>query len=207
MKRWAWMLVCGTAGIALTTWAAVVPPPAPTIGPGGLPKNAVALKKLDVQPKLLTPTYQVNPVPPASKNPRYWYQMTLHFETHMEWLDDLDFTCYVLLKPKQGAGGTQHMLLQGDVTLVNVAKGKHKCDFFVHPSTLLRYGEVEAVAVVLKKAGATIGMMSQPPSAKRWWEDYPPVQNMVLKRSDTPWALINYDDYEQVKETAPGATR
>ncbi|MCX7008338.1 MAG: hypothetical protein NTY53_14005, partial [Kiritimatiellaeota bacterium] len=141
--------------------------------------------------------------------PRYWYQMTLHFDTHMEWMDDLDFRCYVLLKakPGAGAGAAQHMLLRGDTTLVNIAKGKHKCDFFVHPSTMARYGEVEAVAVVVSKADQVIGMLSQPPSAKRWWEDYQPVPNMVLKRSDTPWAMINYDDFEQVKETAPGATR
>lgn len=207
MKRYFSMIVCGLAGCALTAWAAVVPPPPAPVGAGGLTKNAVMLKKLDVQPKLLTPTYQVNPVPPASKNPRYWYQMTLHFDTHPEWLDDLDFRCYVLLKGKPGAGGIQHMLLRGDTTLVNVAKGKHKCDFFVHPSTLMRYGEVESVAVVLSKSEQVIGMLSQPPSAKRWWEDYQPVPNMVLKRSDTPWALINYDDNEQVKETAPGATR
>jgi hypothetical protein len=205
MKRWTWMTTCGLACATVVAWAAVVPPPPPAVGPGGLPKNAVALKKLDVQPKLLTPTFQVNPVPPASKNPRYWYQMTLHFDTHMEWMDDLDFRCYVLLKPKPGSGNTPHMLLRGDVTLVNVAKGKHKCDFFVHPSTLLRYGEVEAVAVVLSKAEQVIGMMSQPPSPKRWWEDYQPVPNMVLKRGDTPWALINYDDYEQVKESTPSA--
>lgn len=205
MKRWMWMTMCGLAGAAAVTWAAVVPPPPPAVGPGGLAKNAVQLKKLDVQPKLLTPTYQVNPVPPASKNPRYWYQMTLHFDTHPDWVDDLDFRCYVLLKAKPGAGAGRQMLLRGDTTLVNVAKGKHKLDFFVHPSTLLRYGEVEAVAVVLSKSEQVVGMMSQPPSPKRWWEDYPPVPNMVLKRGETPWALINYDDYEQVKEPATSA--
>jgi hypothetical protein len=129
----------------------------------------------------------------------------LHFDTHPEWLDDLDFRCYVLLKAKPGAGGGRQMLLRGDTTLVNVAKGKHKLDFFVHPSTMLRYGDVEAVAVVLSKSEQVIGMMSQPPSPKRWWEDYQPVPNMVLKRGETPWALINYDDYEQVKEPVSAA--
>jgi hypothetical protein len=185
----------------------VVPPPPQPVGASGLAKNAVLLKKLDVQPKLLTPQFQVTPTPPAAKQARYWYQMTVHFDTHMEWTDDLDFRCYVLLKPRPGASGGKVMLLRGDTTLVNVAKGKHKCDFFVHPSTLARYGEVDSVAVVISKSEQVIGMLSQPPSAKRWWEDFQPVPNMVLKRGDTPWALITYDDYEQVKEAAPGAAR
>ena len=119
----------------------------------------------------------------------------------------MDLRCYVLLKPKAGVPGGKAMLLRGDVTLVNVAKGKHKCDFFVHPSTLMRYGEVEMVAVLATKSDQLIGMLSQPQSPKRWWEDYQPVPNMVLKRGDTPWAVINYDDFEQVKDTAPGAAR
>lgn len=206
MKRWTWMTIVGAASVAIT-WAAVVPPPPQPVGASGLTKNAVALKKLDILPKQLTPTYQVTPTPPASKTPRYWFQMTLHFDTHMEWTDDLDFRCYVLLKPKVATAGAKPMLLRGDVTLVNVAKGKHKCDFFVHPSTLLRYGDVDSVAVVVSKSEQVIGMLSQPQSTKRWWEDFQPVPNMVLRRGDTPWALLNYDDFEQVKETAPGATR
>ena len=205
MKLWAWMTMWGVASVAIA-WAAVVPPPPQPVGAGGLTKNAVTLKKLDVMAKQLTPQFQVTPMPPASKVPRYWYQMTVHFDTHMEWTDDLDFRCYVLLKPKTGGAG-KSMMLRGDTTLVNVAKGKHKCDFFVHPSTLLRYGDVETVAVVVSKAEQVLGMLSQPPSTKRWWEENSPVPNMVLKRSDTPWALINVDDFEQVKETAPGAVR
>ena len=206
MKRWTLMAICGVASVTMAM-AAVVPPPPQPVGAGGLTKNAVTLKKLDIQAKQLTPAFQVTPTPPASKTPRYWFQMTVHFDTHMEWTDDLDFRCYVLLKPKVAAAGAKPMLLRGDVTLVNVAKGKHKCDFFVHPSTLLRYGEVDSVAVVVYKSEQVIGMLSQPQSAKRWWEELPPVPNMVLKRSETPWANINYDDFEQVKETAPGAAR
>ncbi|TAN37546.1 MAG: hypothetical protein EPN23_05145 [Verrucomicrobia bacterium] len=205
MKRIARIISAGLVMSALAAWAAVVPPP-PVPQPGGIAKGTVVLKKLESQ-KLLTPEYSVRPTPPASKIQRNWHEITVHFDTHPEWLDDLDLKCYVLLKAKVGAQGPRQMLLRGDVTLVNIAKGKHKADFFVHPSTLLRYGDVDAVAVVVLKQDLLIGMLSQPPSAKRWWEDYQPVSGLVLKRSDTPFALINYDDYEQVKETPAGGTR
>ena len=207
MRRWTWMLLSCVASATLAG-AAIVPPPVPQVGAGGLPNKAVSLKELKIQPKSTTPQFQVTPMPPASRQQHPWFQVTLLFDTHAEWIDDLDIRCYVLLKPKAGATAGKAMLLRGDTTLMNVAKGsKHKCDFFVHPSTLLRYGEVEMVAVVASKSEQVIGMLSQPQSTKRWWEDYQPVPNMVLKRGDTPWAVINYDDYEQVKETAPGAAR
>jgi hypothetical protein len=198
MKR---VLLAAGLGVMMCAVAAWAAPQAtqPTVATS---KNPVVLKKLDSQ-KQLTPEYTVRPTPPASKVQRNWHEITLHFETYPEWLDDLDMTCYVLVKGKGGTQGTKQMLLKGDVTLVNIAKGKHKNDFFVHPNTLLRYGEIEMVAVVLFQQGQLKGMLSQPPSSKRWWEDHQPVPGLVLRRADTPWALINFDDYEQVKDT-PG---
>lgn len=204
MKNWIWGLWVAVAGAALGGWGAGVPT-APYVAASTLAKNAIVLKKLEIQARTLSPVYQVYPMPPASRYPRPWFEATLHFDTQPAWLDDLEFRCYILLKNRPDAGGA--MLLRGETTLMNVYKGKHKVDFFLHPNTLLRYGEVEAVAIVLTHSGQVIGMMSQPASPRRWWEDYQAVPNMVLTRNATPWALINYDDSEQVKESAPGAAR
>lgn len=196
-------------GVMLGTvaWAAVVPATTAPETPGGLAKNMVTLKKLEVLPKTLTPQFQVLPAPPASKAPRYWYQMTVHFVTKPEWLDDLDLRCYVLLKAKTGPQAGKVMLLKGDVTLVNLYKGQHKYDFFVHPTTLLRFGDVDQVAVVISRQDQLIAMSSQPPNTKRWWEDFSKPESLVMRRSDTPWAVLNYDDYEQVKEASTTGAR
>ena len=204
MKRLAGVIIASIVMGAMAAGAAVVPPTAPQ--PGGITKGTVVLKKVDSQ-KLLTPTYSVTPTPPASKVQRSWQDVTLYFDTHPEWLDDLELKCYVLLKPKVATQGSKQMCLRGDIALVNVAKGKHKVDFFVHPNTLLRYGDVDAVAVIVSKQEQLIGTLSQPPSSRRWWEEYQPVSGLVLRRADTPFGLLNYDDYEQVKETPAGGTR
>ena len=207
MKRLALTMMAGAIMGAMAAQAAVVPPPTPASQPGTVAKNVVILKKVEGQ-KVLTPDYSVQPaMPPAQKVHRTWYQVSVHFDTHPEWLDDLDLSCHVLLKGKPGSTGNKQMLLKGDVTLVNLAKGKHRCDFFVHPNTLLRYGDVDTVAVVIMKQGQLLGMSSQPPNPKRWWEDFQPIPGLVLRRSDTPYALINYDDYEQVKDTPAAGTR
>lgn len=90
---------------------------------------------------------------------------------------------------------------------MNIAKGQHKCDFFVHPSALLRYGDVLSVVVLVTRSDRLVGVLSQPPGAKRWWEDYPPVPGMVLNRQSTPFALLNADDFEQVKTTSAAGAR
>ena len=206
MKRLALVTIAGVAICAMSAGAAVVPSPVVT-PPGGIARGAVKLSKVEGK-KTATPIYSVqNTQPPAQAVQRQWYQITVFFHTTPEWLDDLDLRCYVLLKGKPGTAGSKQMLLKGDVTLVNIAKGKHKCDFFVHPNTLLRYGDVDTVAVVMSKQDQLIGMASQPENPKRWWEDYQPVPGLVLRRTETPFALVNFDDYEQVKDTTSAVAR
>jgi len=170
--------------------------------PEAPPRNTVFLK-LEVLSKVLTPQFEVSLPPPASTVARYWCQLSVRFDTQQAWTDELEFRCYVLLKPKLGTLA----LLKGGVTLVNIAKGQHQYDFFVHPSALLRYGEVLSVAVLVSRSDQLVGLLSQPPSAKRWWEDYQPVPGMVLNRNNTPFALINADDFEQVKKSAAAGAR
>lgn len=225
MKHWAMLMLCGAVAGTMLARAAVKPPPAtpppPKVWPGpaawppGMtilpgpppeapPRHTVYLK-LEVLPKVLTPQFEVSPPPPASAVARYWCQLSVRFDTQPAWTDELEVRCYALLKPKLGTGTLT--LLKGDVTLVNLARGQHKCDFFVHPSALLRYGEVLSVVVLVSSSDQLVGLLSQPPSAKRWWEDYQPVPGMVLNRNNTPFALINADDFEQVKKTSAAGAR
>ena len=169
----------------------------PSPPPGTLSPNTVLLK-LEVLPRVPTPQFDVSPLPPASRIARYWCQLSVFFATQPAWMDELSLRCYVLLNSQVGAG--TFALLKSDVMLVNIAKGQHRCDFFVHPNALLRYGEVVAVAVLASQADRVVWVLSQPPSARHWWEDYQPIPGMVLHRNNTPFAALNTDDFEQVKK-------
>jgi hypothetical protein len=126
-----------------------------------------------------------------------WYQIVSSYDTSPEWMDDLTFTYYVLVKSKAGKYG----LFKGEVTYINVARGKHLSDVYLHPSTLARFGVVERVAVIVTSQGRVLAMESLPASKARWWEQspVPPVDGLVLNRMETPFAMINFDDYEAIK--------
>jgi hypothetical protein len=83
---------------------------------------------------------------------------------------------------------------------VDIEEGnRHKSVAYLHPSTLARYGEVQAIAVVIYEQGRPVAMESRPASKKRWWENYTPVKGYVRNRMETPFAMINFDDYEAIK--------
>ena len=160
----------------------------------------VAIKKIEAS-KVETPEYQLthNSMKGRSRN---WYRLVTLYDTDAQWTDELSFTYYVLVKNKDPKGPPRS-LFRGKVTYVNIEKGRgHKSDVYLHPSTLARYGDVEAVAVLVETGGRLVSSESLPASNKRWWEQLSPIDGLVLNRMQTPFAMINFDDYEAVKPAA-----
>lgn len=161
-------------------------------GPDAGPK-IVRLRKPEIQ-KVRTPEYRITTGTMQGRS-REWYQITAEYDTAPEWVDEMTFQFYVLVK-----GHSKHTLFRGDVTYVNIERGnRHKSVMYLHPSTVARYGEVERVAVLIMHEGRLVAMESEPSSAQRWWEQLTPVSGYVLNRMQTPFAMINFDDYEAIK--------
>lgn len=145
-----------------------------------------------------TPQYKVVGGPQGRS--RDWYEITVEYDTAPEWIDELEFRYYVLMKTQKGR--TQHILFRGDVTYVNIEKNmatRHKSAVYIHPSTLARYGEVERIAVLIYHEGRLEDMESDPSTKQRWWEQLTPQRGYILNRMQTPFAMINFDDYEAIK--------
>lgn len=134
----------------------------------------------------------------AMARTRDWFQILTQYETNPDWIEELTFTYYVLARDKQGAQRGP-VLFRGEVTYVTIQKGKHMSDMYLHPSTLARYGEVEAMAVLVTFKGQLVAMESQPASQQRWWEQLAPVDGFILNRMETPFAMIDFDVYEAIK--------
>ncbi|MBP7829739.1 MAG: hypothetical protein KA248_07460 [Kiritimatiellae bacterium] len=152
--------------------------------------------------KAITPQYQLLKGQTMART-REWFQILTQYETEPEWMDELTFTYYVLVRDKVGPQKGP-VLFRGDVTYVTIQKGKHMSDMYLHPSTLARYGDVEAVAVLVTFRGQLVAMESQPSSQQRWWEQLAPVDGFILNRMQTPFAMIDFDTYEAIKTGAPG---
>ena len=164
------------------------------------PAKGISIKKITPE-KQKTPEYQLLKGQVMART-REWFVVNTFYETDPEWVDEALFTYYVVVKAKQGP--QKYTLFKGDVTYVNIQKGKHKSDMYLHPSTMARYGDVERVAVVLTTQGRVVAMESLPASQQRWWEQLTPVDGYVLNRMQTPFAMVNFDDYEAIKAVGPG---
>jgi len=161
--------------------------------------DQVRIRKITPNSKVLTPEYQLVKGQVLSQT-RNWFQVIVDYETAPEWMDDLTFTYYIVAESKTGK--TKFNLFRGDVTYVNIQKGKHKSDMYLHPSTIARFGAVQRVGVVISSQGRVLAMESLPSTGSpRWWEQLTPLDGYALNRMQTPFAMMYFDDYEAIKPT------
>jgi hypothetical protein len=157
------------------------------------------------QDKIRAPNYQTDQTG-ALRPAREWTQVGVVFDSFPEWLDEITFRYYVLSARKE-AGALAYSFYQANVTYVDVAAGRsHESSMFLRPPAVERYGEIVAMAVEIYVGGEMVAQESQQPKAfaQEWWKktDQPGVKarpGYLLNRSQTPFALINYGDFEMVK--------
>lgn len=136
---------------------------------------------------------------------RDWAEMQVVFDSEPEWLDELVFVYYALLRDRASGEFT---FLKGQVTCVDVARGRsHMSSAYIRPNTLARYGEVVASAVEILSGGDVVATQSEGKLPHNqalpvdWWKNSKlvPKDGLVLPKSLTPFAYVSYDDYEAVK--------
>ena len=158
----------------------------------------VQVKKIELK-KYATPQYQLAQNQMKGKS-RDWISIIADYDTDALWTDELTFTYYVLVENLRNPKAPRESVFRSKVTYVNIEKGRgHKSDVFLHPSVTARFGDVKRVAVIVEANGKLVAGDSLPKSNQRWWEQYTPVDGMLQNRSQTPFASINFDDYEMVK--------
>lgn len=166
------------------------------------PVTADMLRVRRLEAKLVAaPQYQVSQSVRTVRQ-RQWLEVRTQFETAPDWIDEMTFTYYVLLRnTKPRPNEQEYNLFKGEVTYVNIAKTRTGQDtVFLHPSTIERYGSVDRVGLVITSQGRVLAMESNPSSQERWWERATPRTGLVLNRMQTPFAMINFDDYEAIKQ-------
>lgn len=161
--------------------------------------DVLRIRKMAPVPNTKTPVFRTATASQASAKQPDWWRVMVEFETAPDWVDELEFTYYVYMKDQSNKGA--EMMFRGAVTYVNVAKGRHYSDMFLHPSTLARMGRVEQVAVVVKAKGAVVATESTAQTAN-WWDRFAPIDGVLLNRAQTPFAFVDYDLYEQIKPAA-----
>jgi hypothetical protein len=148
--------------------------------------------------------YNVRGVSTRRDGRQDWLQLTTEYDQDLPWLDELTITFYVVLTANernfpQGAPLTN--MFTGTVTYQNIRRGRHRSAMFLDHNTFERFGRPTAVAVVYNVQGQSAGGDVQPArtAESRWWTTQTPHSIPLLNRSQTPWALIEIEQFQTIK--------
>lgn len=147
-----------------------------------------------------TPEYTLSQGPSVKSNGRArWLQVEVDFAAAPEFTDELTFKYYILIDGK---------LLTGEVTQVNVLAGKELHSvMYVSPRALahllgnrsLTANSLQNVAVQILVKGEVKDDLSLVRSRPQWFSALPALNGFVLNKSETPFAPLFWDRYEQIK--------
>lgn len=163
------------------------------VGPG-----SIKVGKIEVSaPK--TPEYQIT----GGQNKRYkigtWLEFEVPYDTIPDEIDELTFKFTALIEKR---------LLDGEVTYVNIAKGKdHYASVYISPKSLeklsggkpLTPASIENVWVQVVRQGQDL-LGGRPVSYRPGpIPNLPHIAGMILNKTQTPFAPLFYDRYEEIK--------
>ena len=163
------------------------------------PVTPASIKLDKVQPEVVkTPEFNIT----GGSNKRFktgqWLEIEIGYETKAEEIDELTFS-FTAQIDKQ--------LVTGDVTYVNIAKGRdHWAVMYISPKGLdkllngkpLTPGSIENVWVEVNKTGQVLGKESHKPGAI---PNVAKKTGFLLNKAQTPFAPLYYDRYEEIKPT------
>jgi len=182
--------------------------------PADAVENMVRVRKLSGVGRVSlvrTPVFRTNQ--PAGTRPvGEWAQIATQYDTSPDWIDELVFQYYVMTMESEG-GANVYSFFRKVVRYVDIERdNNHMSTVFLHPRTLERYGDVVAVAVEITLGGQVAAAEDEVDGGRvrlpeNWWTNPNVLQNenltirdgYLLGRDETPFALINIDDYEVIK--------
>ncbi len=170
-------------------------------------KDKVRIRDIDglsARSRIRTPTFSSS-LPGPTKPPREWIQIAVTYDTYPAWIDELTFKYYVLSLGRED-GKPVFSLFENTVTYVDIERGRgHVNTMYLRPPAVDRYGDVLAIAVEVIEGGNVVAQESVQPKdyAPDWWkkarENVKVRAGYLLNRAQTPFQMINPDDYEYVR--------
>jgi len=180
-------------------------------GKGSDPVRIRRLIGVGPQTRVKTPEYRTT-AQKSTTRPKEWAQVALTYDTSPEWIDAMTVQYHVMSMIRED-GQNLYSLYRKTIDYVDIEEGRsHLSTVFLRPAAVKRYGETVAVHVEVLVDGEKVateddidpGMKSQLP--EDWWENRRVLENAnltvrdayLLNRNETPFALINVDDYEVI---------
>ncbi len=177
--------------------------------------GAVEIRRLigtGPQTKIRTPDFRTN-IQRTGARSQDWAQITVEYDTSDEWIDSMTFRYFVMSSIKRD-GEREYSIYRKTVDYIDVEEGRrHLSSVYLRPATVKRQGMPVAVHVEILIDGKVVAtdddldpsMRGKLP--KDWWENrevlekdtVTVVDDRLLNRKETPFALVNIDDYEVIR--------
>ena len=156
-----------------------------------------------------SPEYNVQTsIQKGAKPAQNWVQILVDYDTEDEWIDELTVQFHALALTVE-KGQKQYSMYHLTVRYGDIERGRgHMATAFLRPQAVKRYGDLIAVAVEISRDGKVIAEQNETAaSAKlsestKWWtvsKDVVVRAGYLLDKGQSPFALINIDDYEVIK--------
>jgi hypothetical protein len=162
--------------------------------------------------QIKTPIYRSSSIAVPEVPPQDWAEVSLTYDVIPDWIDTLSMKFFVLTQKEEG-GKKLFSLYKTTVNYVDVERGRNRTgSVYLTPAALKRYGKVVAIGVEVLHEGKIVGEMSEvevPGLPKMgWWRQesvsdpakVTPREGYLLNRSQSPFALINYDDHPVIRQ-------
>lgn len=159
-----------------------------------------------------TPVYDTSTSYSSTKEEKEWGSVTVEYDTVPEWIDELVVEYMALsLEPTRKNEAKKYTLYKKTVKYMDVKRDrKHLGTVFIRPTGIERYGELVAVAVKFSIAGKLVAEYGESKLDRKynpWWKNpvilespaVTPREHYMLNRAESPFALINMDEYEAIK--------
>lgn len=174
---------------------------------------------LESNARLRTPVYNANGggkiVRTSGSVVREWVQVVAEYVTvpdaKARWMDQVSFQFYVLtVTTGKEIKQPEYTVFRGQVAYMDVDRNRRDSKWatlYLRPTVLARYGEPIAVAVEASVNGKLVDVKAEVDrrsqemlsGQKEWWKNprLAVKDGYLLKAADTPFAFINYDDFEE----------
>jgi hypothetical protein len=169
-----------------------------------------------IEPQIVTrPALSYSGATQKTVQPKSWLEIEVTFASQSanpaeKYTDDLVMNYYVLL-PNKTVEFPQGALLTGQTALTSVPAKQNdlKSVIYLSPRSMERLFDGKAptstssaivdIGVTLTKQGQVVAQKSLKGSGV-WWPQFQQTPGYLLNKSETPFASLNWEYYEQVKK-------
>lgn len=148
-------------------------------------------------------------------NRAQWTKISAFYESSPEWSDEVQMKFYVLFlnkSPERKRTAVTpkdlYTMLTGSVKYINVpASRENRGEIFVHPNSLVRYGEIKEIRVEIWYKGVMESFMNQSHGIsskeaaqyQNWWTQIASKDGELLNRLYTPFVFDTDNSLEEIK--------